>query len=113
MLNRIGTDDPDFQYILNLTHAITPQWVVFGETQGIKSDFYADNLFRLGGAYLWTKDFQLDTSITFNTKDTPSVFNASIGASYRFDFHKDKKIDNNNDVKAEGERQSNQRKTDF
>lgn len=113
MLNRIGTDDPDFQYILTLTHAITPQWVVFGETQGIKSDFYADNLFRLGGAYLWTKDFQLDTSITFNTKDTPSVFNASVGASYRFDFHKDKKIDNNNDVKAEGERQSNQRKTDF
>ena len=113
MLNRIGTDDPDFQYILTLTHAITPQWVIFGETQGIKSDFYADNLFRFGGAYLWTKDFQLDTSLTFNTKDTPSVFNVSFGASYRLDFHKDKKIDNNNDAKAEGERQSNQRKTDF
>lgn len=110
---RIGTDDPDFQYILTLTHAITPQWVVFGETQGIKNDFYADNLFRFGGAYLWSKDFQLDTSITFNTKDTPSVFNIGLGASYRFDFHKDKEIDNNNDAKAEGKRQANKRKSDF
>lgn len=113
MLNRIGTDDPDFQYILTLTHAITPQWVIFAENQGIKSDFYADNLFRLGGAYLWTKDFQLDASITFNTKDTPSVFNVSFGASYRLDFHKDKKIDNNNDVEDEIKRQNNQRSTDF
>ena len=103
----------DFQYILTLTHAITPQWVIFGETHGIKSDFYADNLFRLGGAYLWTKDFQLDASITFNTKDTPSVFNVSFGASYRLDFHKDKKIDNNNDVEDEIKRETNQRSTDF
>ncbi len=107
IMNRIGNDFSEFQYILTLTHSITPQWVIFGETQGIKSDFYADNLFRFGGAYLWTKDFQLDTAITFNTKDTPSVFSVNLGASYRFDFHKDKKIDNDNDAKAEGERQSN------
>lgn len=107
ILNRLGTDYSEFQYILTLTHSFSPQWVVFGETQGIKSDFYSDNLFRFGGAYLWTKDFQLDTAVTFNTKDTPSVFNLNFGASYRFDFHKDKEIDNDNDVKAEGERQSN------
>lgn len=89
--DRIGTDDPEFQYILTLTKAINQQWVVFGEVQGINSDFYADNLFRLGGAYLWNKNFQLDTNITFNSKDTPSVFNFSLGASYRFDFHDDSK----------------------
>ncbi|WP_282135831.1 transporter [Seonamhaeicola maritimus] len=87
--DRIGTDQSDFQYILTLTHSFNPKWVIFGETQGIKSDFYADNLFRVGGAYLFGKDFQLDTAITFNSKDTPSVFGASIGASYRLDFHKD------------------------
>src|SRR5690606_24012562 len=69
-------------------------WVIFGETQGIKSDFYADNLFRFGGAYLWNKNFQLDTAVTFNTKDTPSVFRANLGMSYRLDFHKDKEISN-------------------
>jgi hypothetical protein len=94
--DRIGSDFSEFQYVFTLTHSFTPQWVVFGEAQGINSDFYADNIFRFGGAYLWTKDFQLDANIAFNTKDTPSVFNIAFGASYRLDFHKDKKIDNGN-----------------
>ncbi len=87
--DRIGSDFSDFQYILTLTKSVGNQWAVFGEAQGIKSDFYADNLFRLGGAYLWTRDFQLDTAVTFNTKDTPSVFNINFGASYRLDWHED------------------------
>lgn len=90
--DRIGTDYSDFQYILTLTHSFDPQWAIFGETQGIKSDFYADNLFRFGGAYLWNKNFQIDTALTFNTKDTPSVFGVNFGMSYRLDFHKDKEI---------------------
>ena len=93
IMDRIGTDQSDFQYILTLTHSFHPKWVVFGETQGIKSDFYADNLFRFGGAYLWSKNLQLDTALTFNTKDTPSVFSVNFGASYRFDFHKDKNME--------------------
>ncbi|MDN3493056.1 transporter [Winogradskyella bathintestinalis] len=97
--DRIGTDQSDFSYVLTLTHSFTPQWVVFGETQGIQSDFYADNIFRFGGAYLWTKDFQLDANIAFNTKDTPTIFNIAFGASYRLDFHKDKKIDNGNSAR--------------
>ncbi|SFD07088.1 transporter [Algibacter pectinivorans] len=94
--DRIGTEQSDFQYILTLTHSFSPKWVIFGETQGIHSDFYADNLFRFGGAYLLSKNFQLDTAVTFNTKDTPSVFGVNFGASYRLDFHKDKEIDNVN-----------------
>lgn len=108
--DRIGSDQSDFQYLITLTKSINQQWVVFGETQGIKSDFYADNLFRFGGAYLWSKDFQLDTALTLNTKDTPSVFNISLGASYRFDFHKDKEIDNNNSAEDEAKRKSRGRK---
>lgn len=115
--DRIGTDYSDFQYILTLTHSFSPQWVIFAETQGIKSDFYADNLFRFGGAYLLSKDFQLDTALTLNTKDTPSVFSFNFGASYRLDFHTDKPIDNNNSAKQEGKRQErskkNQKKLDF
>ncbi|SEQ47155.1 Putative MetA-pathway of phenol degradation [Hyunsoonleella jejuensis] len=102
--DRIGTDQSDFSYILTLTHSFSPQWVIFGETQGIQSDFYADNLLRFGGAYLWSKNFQLDTAVTFNTKDTPSVLNITLGASYRLDFHKDKNIDNGNSATDELER---------
>ncbi len=92
--DRIGTDQSDFQYILTLTHSFSLKWVAFVETQGIDSDFYADNLFRFGAAYLWGRNFQLDTALTFNTKNTPSVFNVNFGMSYRLDFHKDKKPKN-------------------
>ena len=109
--DRIGSDQSDFQYLVTLTKSINQQWVVFGETQGIQSDFYADNLFRFGGAYLWNKDFQLDTALTVNTKDTPSVFNISLGASYRLDFHQDKEIDNNNSAEDEAKRKSRGRKS--
>lgn len=102
--DRIGSEQSDFQFLATLTKSINQQWVVFAETQGIKSDFYADNLFRFGGAYLWSKDFQLDTALTVNTKDTPSVFNISLGASYRLDFHKDKEVDNNNSAEDEAKR---------
>lgn len=111
--DRIGTDQSDFQYIFTLTHSFSPKWVVFGETQGIQSDFYADNLFRFGGAFLASKDFQLDTAVTFNTKDTPSVFSVNFGASYRLDFHKDKEIknpDNGTSAKSEGKRRSQRKK---
>jgi hypothetical protein len=103
--DRIGSDQSGFQYLITLTKSINQKWVVFGETQGIKSDFYADNLFRFGGAYLMSKDFQLDTALTLNTKDTPSILNISLGASYRFDFHEDK-VDNNNSAEDEAKRKS-------
>lgn len=92
--NRFTTDYPEFQYILTLTKAINAKWVVFAEAQGIDNDLYADNLFRFGGAFLWDQNFQLDTALTFNTKDTPSVFSVNFGCSYRFDFHRDKEISN-------------------
>lgn len=111
--DRIGTDYSDFQYIITLTHSFNPKWVIFGETQGIKSDFYADNLLRVGGAYLWRKDLQIDTALTFNTKDTPSVLNVSLGASYRFDLHQDKAIDNHNSAEEEFNRKSRQKKKDI
>ncbi|WP_353777882.1 transporter [Winogradskyella sp. 3972H.M.0a.05] len=102
--DRIGSDYSDFQYILTLTHSFHPQWAIFGETQGIKGDFYSDNIFRVGGGYLWTKDLQLDASIAFNTKDTPSIFNFNFGVSYRLDFHQDP--ENGASANEEGKRRS-------
>jgi hypothetical protein len=108
--DRIGTDFSEFQYILTLTHSFNPQWVIFAETQGIDSEYYADNLFRFGGAYLWSKDFQLDTALTLNTKDTPSVFSVNFGVSYRLDFHKDKEIDNGNSKEDADKRKPKKKK---
>ncbi|CDF79132.1 conserved hypothetical protein [Formosa agariphila KMM 3901] len=97
--NRIGMKDAndldasDLQYIFTLTHGFGEKWVAFGEYQGIKSNFYSDDLFRLGGAYLWNKDLQFDASATFNVKDTPTMFSFNFGASYRIDLHKDKEVE--------------------
>ncbi len=113
MMDRIGSDQTDFQYIITLTHSFNPKWVVFGETRGIKSEFYADNLLRFGGGYLLNKNLQLDTALTFNTKNTPSVLSLNFGASYRLDRHKDKnKLDNGTSAKEQGERKSRSQNAD-
>ena len=90
LYDRIGSNQSDFEYIFTLTKAINVNWAIFLETQGIKSDFYADNLFSFGAAYLFDKNFQIDASYTTNNKETPRVGKISFGLSYRFDFHKDK-----------------------
>lgn len=85
--DRISTEYPTYSYIITLTHAFNPKFSAFVENQGIKSDFYADQLFRGGAAYLFTQDFQVDASVLLNFKDTPSRLYGRIGVSYRFDMH--------------------------
>lgn len=92
IMNRIGTNFDEFQYIFTLTKSINEAIVLFAETQGIKSDVYGDNLFRFGGAYLLNRNLQFDTDLTLNTKNTPSIFTINAGISYRLDFHVDKEI---------------------
>ncbi len=99
------TDYPIYSYILTLTHALSEKTALFAEHQGIFNDIYADSLFRFGGAYLLSKDIQLDAGLTLNTKNTPSVFGFNVGFSYRLDFHKDP--ENENSAEDELERKEN------
>ena len=99
------TDYPIYSYILTLTHALSEKAAVFGEHQGIINDIHADSLFRFGGAYLLSKDIQLDAGLTLNTKNTPSVFGVNVGFSYRLDFHKDP--ENENSAEDEQEKKDN------
>jgi len=111
--DRISSDFPTYSYILTLTHAFNPKTSAFIETQGIKSDFYADQLLRFGGAFLITEDFQVDALASVNFKDTPSKFFVGIGASYRFDMHsKDEIIEEKTDTSPEKKKKKN-RKDDF
>ncbi|MEX0998246.1 MAG: transporter [Flavobacteriaceae bacterium] len=119
IVDRITSDFPTYSYILTLTHAFNPRFSIFVENQGIKSDFYADQLIRFGGAHLFGKDFQIDALATLNLKDTPSKFFIGIGASYRFDMHaKDELIEDPADAKKrkeeeKEEKDKNRRKDDF
>ena len=85
---RFTLDEKSYSYILTLTHTFSAKLSAFIENQGIKSDFYADQLFRGGAAYLVTEDFQIDAAVLLNVKDTPSRLYGRLGISYRFDMHK-------------------------
>ncbi|WP_291869059.1 transporter [Maribacter sp.] len=88
--DRISTDFPEMSYLVSISHAFrNPKWSVFLENQGIKSDRYADNLLRGGIAHLLSERLQVDVNLGASFKNTPSRVFISIGASYRFDFHKD------------------------
>jgi hypothetical protein len=87
IVDRITTDTPTYGYILTLTHATNRYFSVFLENQGIKSDFYSDQLIRGGAAALINKDLQVDLSLTMSFKDTPSRYYGRVGVAYRFDMH--------------------------
>ncbi|EAR00281.1 transporter [Maribacter sp. HTCC2170] len=89
--DRIGSDFPEMSYLISLSHAFrNPKWSVFVENQGIKSDRYSDILLRGGVVHLFDENLQADINLGASFKDTPSRIFISAGASYRFDFHKDK-----------------------
>ena len=87
IVDRVTTDFPTYGYILTLTHATNRYFSVFLENQGLKSDFYSDQLLRGGAAALLNKDLQVDLSLTYSFKDTPSKFYGRAGIAYRFDMH--------------------------
>ncbi len=87
IIDKITTENPAFGLIMTATHTVNDKWAGFLEYQVQKSDFYSDNIMRIGGAYLFNQDVQFDANLAFNFKDTPSIFTCSFGASYRFDWH--------------------------
>lgn len=89
IVDRVTTDTPSYGYMLTLTHTVTRWFSVFVENQGVKSDFYADQIFRGGAAALVNKNFHVDASVLLNFKDTPSRLYARVGIAYRFDMHED------------------------
>lgn len=82
--NKIGSDFASIDYIVTLTRGFNKQWSGFIENQGYMGDYYSDGLFRMGAAYLFNKDMQIDASVGKNIKNTPSLFTGGIGFSWRF-----------------------------
>ncbi len=85
--DQLMTDFPTYALISTLTHSFNSKIAGFVEFQFLKSDIYADDLFRFGGAYLLTKDLQVDVNALVNFKDTPQRLQLGLGVSYRLDRH--------------------------
>ncbi|MDO4228711.1 MAG: transporter [Capnocytophaga sp.] len=87
--NRFLSKYPEFGYILTLTHNLdNGRFSIFAESEGIQSGYYSDQIMRLGGAYLFTKDIQVNVDLGASWKNTPSRYSALLGFSYRIDKHK-------------------------
>ncbi len=100
IFDRIGTNFPSKAWITTITHSLSSKVALFGEYQLVDGDLYTDFLFRGGGAYLITKNLQVDVSGLVNLKNTPSRWNVGAGVSYRLDLHKkDEIIEDTNDDK--------------
>ncbi|MDP5096976.1 MAG: transporter [Flavobacterium sp.] len=115
--DKIGTDFASINYVLTLTRGFNAQWSGFIENQGYMGDYYKDVFFRIGAAFLFDKNMQVDASIGKNIKDTPGLLNAGIGFSWRFadqyqevKIEKDKGSKMDKKVKKKAEKQSKKRK---
>lgn len=83
--DKFTTEYPSLGFVATLTRGLNARWSGFLEMQGYKSDFYADNILRIGAAYLVRENIQVDASISKNVKYTPELIFGSIGISWRFD----------------------------
>lgn len=89
IVDRISTDFPSYEYILTLTHTLRSGTSMFVENHGIFSDYYSDQLLRLGVAQLINANLHIDASLQVNFKDTPTKTYARIGIAYRLDRHRE------------------------
>ena len=111
-LDRLGDSNSVFNYLTTLTHNFkNPRWSSFIEYEIIKNNVYSDNYYKFGTAYLFNKDFQIDTSFGFNHKKTPSILNFNIGVSTRFDWYKDEVPVNKKELKANKKRRKKNKKS--
>ena len=105
--DRFLSDAKSINYIITLTQGFNYRWSGFIENQGYFGDYYADQIARAGLAFLITPDLQVDASAGTNFKNTPQLFNAGIGLSWRLTrFHKPQEIEKN---VSKAERKQNKR----
>lgn len=102
MYDKIASDLASINYIITLTRGFNQSWSGFLENQGYFGKYYKDGIFRIGAAYLFDKSMQIDASLGTNIKNTPSLFNAGIGFSWRFDAnYKEIKMEKDNGSKMD------------
>lgn len=104
--DKMSTDYSSYTGIFTLTHSLSGRYAIFGEFQTIIGDYYSDEIFRGGMAYLLTKQLQFDISAFTNFKNTPTRWGVNFGVSYRVDqFRKEKRIylDKDKDKKIKGD----------
>ena len=87
--DKIGTDFSEISYIITATQNFGSRWSGFLEHQGIFQKYQNNVNFGTGLAYLFSKNFQINTSARYLLEGKASGFYGSLGISYRINKHQD------------------------
>ncbi|WP_299061638.1 transporter [uncultured Polaribacter sp.] len=87
--DRIGTNFEEISYIITATQNFGSRWSGFLEHQGIFQEHQNNANIGAGLAYLFSKDFQINTSARFILEGINPGFVLGFGVSYRIDKHDD------------------------
>ena len=95
--DRIGTELPEFSYIVTATYSFSPRWSIFIENQSMFDKYKYQSNIGSGIAFLYNRNIQINSSVRLLADSFTSGYYTSFGASYRFDRHIDKvtKLDEN------------------
>lgn len=94
--DKMGTDFPEFSYIITATQNFNERWSGFVENQTIFQENFNHTNIGGGLAYLFTKNIQFNASARFLAEGRANGFYGSLGVSYRIDKHKDSFVDLDN-----------------
>lgn len=90
--DKFGSPYENKGFIATLTNSFGEKYMLMLEAKGIQGDYYTDQIFTVGFAYLLQDNIQLDVNISKNFKDTPDLLYGGVGMSYRFDMGRDEKL---------------------
>lgn len=91
--DKIGTEFSEYSYIVTATYNFSDRWSTFFENQTVFQKHRNNTNLGTGLAYLFTKDFQINSSARYVIEGKANGFYAGLGVSYRIDKHKDSFID--------------------
>ncbi len=85
--DKIGSEAPEFSFIVSSTYNYTDRFSYFFETQGFYNKYQNNLNFGTGLAYLFSPNLQINTSVRHLAEGNTTGNYASVGVSYRFDRH--------------------------
>lgn len=91
--NYIGSDYPEWSYVVTGTYNFNDTWAGFAEHQAKFNTLEKTSNVGCGLAYLYSNDLQFNTSLRATFQESGVGVYASLGASYRLDRHQDKFIE--------------------
>ncbi|TXD48735.1 transporter [Polaribacter sp. IC073] len=87
--DNIGSDFAEYSYIITATQNFSDRWSAFFENQMVFQEYQNNINLGLGLAYLYSKNFQLNTSGRLLFEGKAQGFYAGLGVSYRINKHED------------------------